>query len=111
MTTNEDKKYNGWTNYETWVTKLWIDTDAQLEYYIERTQEIYPTVDHNDNTFTAIELTAMKLRDELKDTIEECNPLPKAGMYSDLLNAALSEINYYEIAMSIVEDAELEDED
>ena len=23
----EHQKYNGWNNYETWVTALWIDND------------------------------------------------------------------------------------
>jgi hypothetical protein len=23
----KDARYNGWTNYETWAVKLWIDND------------------------------------------------------------------------------------
>ena len=23
----DEKKYSGWTNYETWLVKLWLDND------------------------------------------------------------------------------------
>lgn len=108
---NTKQTYNGWTNYETWVAKLWIDNDGMLNNYMEQVEEIYEDVDKDDTTFTALELTTMELRDRIKEYIDEFNPLPEAGMYSDLMNAALSEINYYEIAMSIVEDADLDQVD
>ena len=31
--------YNGWRNYETWVTKLWIDNDqSEEEYWLEEAE-------------------------------------------------------------------------
>jgi hypothetical protein len=33
------------------------------------------------------------------------------GVYADLLNAALSEVNWHEIATSLIEDTELHDEE
>jgi hypothetical protein len=32
---NEKTKYNGWTNYETWVTNLWINNDLALCNYLK----------------------------------------------------------------------------
>ena len=29
----EIQEYNGWSNRETWATKLWIDNDQGLYYY------------------------------------------------------------------------------
>ena len=29
----ENQKYNGWNNYETWVTALWIDNDYNSYLY------------------------------------------------------------------------------
>ena len=31
--TAEKKTYNGWTNYETWNVKLWLDNDGELDYW------------------------------------------------------------------------------
>ena len=30
-----DRKYNGWTNYETWVTKLWMDNDEGSQEWFD----------------------------------------------------------------------------
>ena len=29
-----DNKYNGWSNYETWNFKLWLDNDQDVHNYI-----------------------------------------------------------------------------
>lgn len=35
----EDKRYNGWVNYETWLVNLWIDNDqGEHEYWQEQTE-------------------------------------------------------------------------
>ena len=31
----EDKKYNGWTNYETWLVNLWIDNDEAVQQNVK----------------------------------------------------------------------------
>jgi len=34
------KEYNGWTNYETWLVKLWIDNEqGSQDYWIERAEQ------------------------------------------------------------------------
>lgn len=39
---SEDKKYNGWTNYETWNVALWLDNEeGSYNYWRETAQEIY----------------------------------------------------------------------
>jgi hypothetical protein len=39
-TMSEDKRYNGWANYETWAVNLWIDNcQGTQEYWNERAQE------------------------------------------------------------------------
>ena len=91
----EDKKYNGWSNYETWNVKLWLDND---EYLCNEWQP---------------EIAGQYPDDEvgLARAIQEfvCDPenglVPDLGatMASDLLNAALSEVNWREIAESILE--------
>ena len=45
--------YNGWTNYETWAVKLWIDNDeGTYTYWRERTRECWnEAADESPNKF------------------------------------------------------------
>lgn len=104
---DNDKRYNGWTNYETWNVALWMDNDAS-EYWNERAQEIYDDAEA-DKTFSRVERAALDLADAIKDEHEENTPTV-AGCYADLLNAALSEVNWYEIAEHFIDTVEKETE-
>ena len=92
--------YNGWTNYETWNVALWID-DEEGMYYEAR--EIVLDNWEDERPWTAGET--------LKTWIEELMPDLGASMWSDLLTAALSEVNWTEIAEHYYEDDREEDDD
>lgn len=101
--------YNGWTNYETWAVKLWIDNEEPSYIYWrdcakqawDKAEDGYPL-----SYFNKTENAQTTIANVLKDEIEEANPLTdQASMFSDLMNAALSEVNWYEIATSLIEDA------
>ena len=91
---NENTKYNGWTNYETWVVNLWLtnnEGDAEwLDEIAKGEGEIHDKAD------------------VLKEAIEDMNPLNDsdtgASMFTDLLNGALSEVNWYEIIENHLDD-------
>jgi len=88
----ENKGYNGWANYETWAVKLWLDNDEGL-YNMQREMA------------EAVNRDKYELARAVKDFIEENNPLADtADLYTDLLNAAIGEADYYEIAEAILED-------
>lgn len=70
--------YNGWTNKKTWLVNLWLGDMFQCE--IEDGLEITPGL---------IESTVENMLNDMPETW---------GLFSDLLNCALGEINYYEIA-------------
>lgn len=94
------KEYNGWTNYETWLVKLWMDNEqGTQEYFNEQADEVLerdPDDEDNDRIRTLAEI--------IKEQHEES--LPKLeGFAADLMNAALSEVNWEEIANSLIEDA------
>jgi hypothetical protein len=79
------EKYNGWTNYETWLVALWLDNDEgsynEMHYMARHSKDVY------------------SLMEQIKEMIEELNPLKdQANLFSDLLNGAISECNFYEIA-------------
>src|SRR4030095_2376829 len=91
---NNDEKYNGWTNYETWNVKLWMDNDeGSYRYWQEIAEEIWEDVDRDTDDF------CRKMADRLKDEHEENMPEVQ-GTYADLLGAALSVVDWYEIAES-----------
>lgn len=82
------KEYNGWTNYETWLINLYFGDD---------TDWIHTTV---NGAYSTYDLAKM-IEDWVKD--EEVMP-QLGGVYGDLLNGALSEVNWYEIAEAWQED-------
>ena len=99
----DTKQYNGWTNYETWAVALWLDNEeGSQRYWMERAEE-YVKVDGED--------AASGLADELKEHHEENNPVPSGTVFSDLMSAALSEVNWYEIAAHYTSEVEVEVED
>lgn len=106
MTKNE---YNGWTNYETWNVKLWMDNDeGSNSYWVERAEALVEKCGNSEEDRAD---AATGLAEEIKDQFEESNPLPDSGVYTDLLNAALSEVNWFEIAESYVSGVEIEEEE
>lgn len=93
-----ERGYNGWTNYETWVVALWMDNNAgDNEYWLDRATEYAER--HDDPA-----LRTVLFSDELKAYHEE--QLPEIqGFASDLLSAAMSEVNWREIAAKFLADA------
>lgn len=100
--TQNDKTYNGWTNYETWVTALWLDNDeGSQNYWREIAQECRdqaPSSSRVKEGYVTVEgETRYTLAERLKEEITDASPLPDAGLFTDLLGAALQEVNWYEI--------------
>lgn len=91
-----DNRYNGWTNYETWVTKLWMDnSEGEYHYWRERVAEIAEQTDYDFME------AAYNLSQEIKDAYEEAIP-EVSGVWSDLLRSAFEAVNWYEIAESLL---------
>ena len=103
--------YNGWSNYETWNFKLWLDNDESVHNYIMDKIKKISSQKFDNKTY--------QVADFLKSYIEDNMPnlsvssrgqslfglmADKNGFYSDILNMALKDINTYEIAESYLED-------
>ncbi len=94
------KEYNGWYNYETWLFNIHWDSS-----FTEDAQEIWNNAEAGE-FLTREENAAHDLADCMKDTAEEYtqDALPKNPWIADLVNAAVSEINFYEIAEHYIEE-------
>lgn len=102
-----DTTYNGWTNYETWNCKLWIDNEQPTqEYWRERAKEVEPIEnEYMDEPRRKVHALA----DELKESFEEEAEVhfgSMIGFLVDITNAALNRVNWIEIAESLLDDVE-----
>lgn len=101
--TTTDKKYNGWTNYETWVVKLWMDNDeGSYRYWQETAEELWDDNERDSDEFCRA--MADRLKDEHEASSQDIlvHAHATSSVFSDLIGAALSEVNWYEIAESYV---------
>lgn len=101
------KRYNGWTNYETWCVALWIGNEEGSSRAADAmAQQCYDDAEES-STFTRDEQAALDLAEALEDEWNEANPLAdQASAWSDLLSAALSEVNWHEIATHYIDDVD-----
>lgn len=83
-----DETYNGWKNVETWVVALWLSNDENL---------------FNDTCDVIKGKSVCDAMNAIEEMVRECNPLIK-GMYADIINHALNQVDWLAIAKSFMED-------
>lgn len=101
--TEKERRYNGWTNYETWAVALWIDNEEgsqgywreEAERHVEEASECEAV---RDAVWSESEAARFNLADQLKDEITDASPEMEASVYSDLLQSAFDSVNWHEIA-------------
>lgn len=101
-TTNEtkDTTYNGWTNYETWCVNLWMSNDeGTYEFWHDTAREI---VEEHTDKAEAARVLADRLENDHEEHAHEA--ITAATVFADLLTAALDEVNWHEIATSLIEE-------
>ena len=90
--TQQETKYNGWKNYETWATNLWLMNEEQSYNHIKQMAKKY-----NTYSVDPIWSFASALKTEIETLSEELG-LQDKGLFTDLINASLSEVDWYELA-------------
>lgn len=76
--------YNGWTNYETWLVQLWLD--SYIQGLVHNGEEV--TERHLENYV-----------DSMMDNID----WQSMGLFKDLITNSMGNINWEEIAESAKE--------
>ena len=104
-------KYNGWSNYETWNFKLWLDNDQDVHNYIIDEIKKIKAIRYDAEIYEVSNF----LRSYIDDNMPNLNVSTKSqsvhgsmsdknGFYQDILNTGLRCINTYEVAESYLED-------
>ena len=103
---NSQQKYNGWANYETWCVNLWLTNEEGTDcYWREQAAERLAEAEARpEQHLTPRERAAVALADQLREELTGEEIIPGANLYSDLLNAALGEVDWHDIADSFLED-------
>jgi hypothetical protein len=83
--------YNGWSSYETWLASLWFG-------------DIFTDMG-NDG-----EISADILRDFVEEMLSSEGNLPESGFAADIMNAALMNVNWHELADHYQAEEEPEDD-
>ena len=92
-----EKTFNGWKNRETWVVALWIDcTEADQTHWTEAARTQLGLGASRDRA-------KVDLSRQLEDEITDSNPIVDSNVHADLLNCALANVDWYEIAGHLIE--------
>lgn len=92
MKMSNKKSYNGWTNYETWLIRLWIDNDPELYLMVRE----WVTATQSKS--------ATELGEMLKQFLLENKPTEEGKVYDDLLYSAIRKANFREVGEHLMED-------
>lgn len=106
-----DKRHNGFANYETWLVAVWISNDRKRsEYYRFLAKLIVASgkLGREERLSTA-EGRRNILAINLRTSVEDHSPMRHhTTLYADLMNAALSDVDWYEVANELMTEFEEE---
>lgn len=103
--------YQGYKNYQTWAVALWIGNEYNLyRHWQNRAEEIKAVVEDGDcdqvqaEIWTAEQGARFLLADEIEADMKSHPLADAATMYSDILNHTMSQVDWQEVADSILEE-------
>jgi len=101
--------YNGYANYETWSVALWLgNEESSYRYWRAAAAEEKRHAPHcrqvRDDVWPREEAAKYRLADRIKEEVNEQAPDLAPSLYSDLMHAALSEVDWQEVADVFLEE-------
>lgn len=102
--------YNGWTNYETWLCKSWIDNDEGVYcYFRDITRDLHRDVrcemNHAPWAMAKVDWLSVRVARQVEEWVDEqAECAGNTGFICDLLTSACKEIDYRQIADALIEE-------
>jgi len=93
--------YNGWTNYETWLTNLWFD-NFDFTDYVE--DGVFDDMDNDEIK----DYVADYIESSVDEYVEQVIGNDPNGFVQDLITSSLGEVDWREIADHYVDDISVE---
>ena len=102
--------YNGWSNYETWNVNTWLTNDQGTQRMVDAMarEHFESAADRTDEPhWSQSDSARYHLADALKELVGDQNPLgADASMFTDLLQSALDNVNWSELANNFLSETE-----
>ena len=95
-----DEKYNGWTNYETWLVNVWCSND-------ENSCRQFEALTH-DAMEAGPEQAPRTLADAVQRAVVAMVDDEGASLQIDLIRSALDRVNWLDLAENHLEGADWE---
>ncbi len=109
-----DRTYNGWTNYETWCAKLWMDNEENSYKHWQTTARAMHEFAEPSGSISRADAARHDLANRLESEHSEFADAfidgKPACVFTDLLRSALGAVNWHEIAESLLSDLPDDDE-
>lgn len=97
-----EKTYNGWTNWETWVTNLWINEGLLDQFEMGEQARHFAETDEESATYDM----AAWIREQVENFIDEVLlDRSSASIVHEFVGGCMGEVNWMEIAGHYVDEA------
>lgn len=94
------KEYNGWSNWETWVAKLWLDNDESVHAMI--VQMVQDGKQDDGDGITGQELEEFVWNTFDPDGLYSFNK--EANLFQEFVSSGMNQANWNEIAAAYNQD-------